>query len=252
MNPSIELEPELKYYTDEQLKSLVPYQIPKHIAMILDGNRRWAKQKKAPKVTEGHRVGADVLLDILKAGKELGVKVMTLYVFSTENWMREPIEVMGLMWLFETYIRKQIPEMLEHQIRFRTIGDVSKFPEAVQEAIAEAKQATSNCNGMEVVFAMNYGARDEIKRAVQKIVASKVAPDEITEALIASHLDTAEYPDPDLLIRTGGEDRVSNFLLWQLSYTELYTSQTLWPDFLPQDLLDAVLEYQQRERRVGL
>jgi undecaprenyl diphosphate synthase len=252
MNPSIDLEPELKYYTEEQLNSLTPQNIPKHIAMILDGNRRWAKQKKAPKVTEGHRVGADILLDVLKAAKEIGIKVMTLFVFSTENWMREPIEVMGLMWLFETYIRKQIPEMLENQIRFKTIGDVSRFPEAVQEAIADAKHATCDCKGMEVVFAMNYGARDEIKRAVQKIVASKVEPEEITETLIAAHLDTAEYPDPDLLIRTGGEDRVSNFLLWQLSYTELYTSPTLWPDFTPQDLLDAVYEYQQRERRTGL
>lgn len=249
---TVSLETELKYYTQEQLESLDPNFVPQHIAMILDGNRRWAKKKKASKATEGHRAGADVLLDVLKSAKELGVKILTLYVFSTENWMREEGEVNGLMWLFETYIRKQIPEMLENQIRFRTIGDTDKFPEGVKDAILDAKIATENCQQMDVVFAMNYGARDEIKRAVQKMIVDKVKETEVSETLIASYLDTAGIPDPDLLIRTGGEDRISNFLLWQLSYAELYTSSTLWPDFSASDLLEAVLDYQNRERRLGL
>ena len=249
---TLTLESELKYFTPEQLECIDPNLVPHHIAMILDGNRRWAKQKKAVKTTEGHRAGADVLIDVLKSAKELGVKVLTLYVFSTENWMREEGEVNGLMWLFETYIRKQIPEMLENQIRFRTIGDIAKFPEGVKDAISDAKIATENCQQMDVIFAMNYGARDEIKRAVQKMIIDKVDSCEVSETLIASYLDTAGFPDPDLLIRTGGEDRISNFLLWQLSYAELYTSTTLWPDFSASDLLEAVMDYQNRERRLGL
>lgn len=249
---TLSLETEFKYFTEDQLQSIDLNMVPQHIAMILDGNRRWAKKKKAVKATEGHRAGADVLLDVLKSAKELGVKFLTLYVFSTENWMREQGEVNGLMWLFETYIRKQIPEMLENQIRFRTIGDTDKFPEGVKDAIHDAKVATENCQQMEVIFAMNYGARDEIKRAVQKMIVDKVQETEVSETLIASYLDTAGFPDPDLLIRTGGEDRISNFLLWQLSYAELYTSTTLWPDFSASDLLEAVLDYQNRERRLGL
>lgn len=241
-----------EYFTLEQLEECKLARVPEHIAMILDGNRRWAKKKETPQVTEGHRVGADILLEVLKAGKELGIKVMTLFVFSTENWNRERGEVIGLMWLFETYIRKQIPEMLKHRIRFKTIGDIDKFPDPVKAAINDAKQATINCQEMEVVFAMNYGARDEIKRAFRKMVRDQISADEITEECIASYLDTAEYPDPELLIRTGGEERISNFLLWQLSYAELYTTTKLWPDFTSDDLLEAVLEYQKRERRLGL
>lgn len=241
-----------EYFTLEQLQECNQAPVPEHIAMILDGNRRWARKKETPQVTEGHRAGADILLEILKAAKELGIKIMTLYVFSTENWNRERGEVMGLMWLFETYIRKQIPEMLKNKIRFKTIGAIEKFPEPVKAVIAEAKAVTLHCEEMEVVFAMNYGARDEIKRAVRRMIQDRLIPDEITEECIASYLDTAEYPDPELLIRTGGEERISNFLLWQLSYAELYTTEKLWPDFTPSDLLEAVIEYQKRERRLGL
>lgn len=241
-----------EYFTPEQLKECQLAHVPEHIAMILDGNRRWARKRETPQVTEGHRVGADILIEVLKAGKELGIKIMTLYVFSTENWHRERGELIGLMWLFETYIRKQIPEMLKNRIRFKTIGDIDKFPEPVKAAIYDAKQATVQCQEMEVVLAMNYGARDEIKRAVRRIVRDQLSEDEITEECIASYLDTAEYPDPELLIRTGGEERMSNFLLWQLSYAELYTTNKLWPDFTSEDLLGAVREYQKRERRLGL
>lgn len=240
-----------KYFSDDELEQLDFSRIPHHVAMILDGNRRWAKKNNASQVTEGHRAGVDVILDVLRAAKELGVKVVTLYVFSTENWMREKIEVIGLMWMFETLIRKYIPDMMKNQIRFKTIGDIEKFPDSVKGAVFDAKEATKECSGLDVVFAMNYGARDEIKRAIQKMIANGLQPEEITESLISSYLDTKEYPDPDLLIRTGGEDRISNFLLWQVSYAELYTSKTLWPDFTPKDFLEALLEFQDRERRLG-
>lgn len=252
MDLSLDIDNDSKFFSDEELYSIDPTRVPKHIAMILDGNRRWARQKNAPKVTEGHRMGADVVLDIVKAAKELGVKTVTLYVFSTENWLRERSEVLALMWMFETYIRHQTPEMVKHQIRFNTIGDLSRFSESIQDAIEHAKLATKECRGLDVVFAMNYGARDEIKRAIQKMIQDHLSPDEITETKIASYLDTAQFPDPDLLIRTGGDDRISNFLLWQLSYAEFYITNKLWPDFRPIDLLNAITEYQERERRLGL
>lgn len=250
-----ERQNELKYYRPEELVDLDQTRIPEHIAVIMDGNRRWAKQA-TQNVTEGHRSGADILLDILKAAKELGIRVVTLFVFSTENWHRSHEEVMGLMWLFETYIRKQIPEMVQQRIRFATIGDLSKFPDQVLAAIQDAKAATKDCEAMEVIFAMNYGARDEMRRAVAKMIAEakagKLQAEEITEQKISAYLDTALYPDPDLLIRTGGDQRISNFLLWQLSYTELYITDTLWPSFSPRHLLDAVIEFQKRERRLGV
>jgi undecaprenyl diphosphate synthase len=243
-----------KYYSHAQLSELDLEQVPRHVAIIMDGNRRWA-QRSAKNYLQGHTKGADILIDILKAGKELGIKVMTLYVFSTENWNRPKAEVAALMWLYESYIRKQIPEMVEQRIRFDTIGDIARLPSAVQEAIAEAKQMTSHCECMEVVFAMNYGSRDEIRRAIQKmakdIQAGLLTEETISEKTITSYLDTASYPDPDLLIRTSGEHRISNFLLWQLSYAEVYVTPTLWPDFAPSHLLQALIEFQNRERRIG-
>lgn len=245
---------ELKYYTPKELAELDPSKVPEHIAIILDGNRRWAK-KSSQMAAEGHRSGADNLIDILKAAQELGVRVMTLYVFSTENWHRPREEVLALMWLFETYIRKQIPEMVQQRIRFGTIGDIAKFPDSVLSAIQDAKAATKECEGMEVLFAMNYGARDEIVRAFKKmakdVLEQKLIPEEVTEKLISKSLDTSGYPDPHLLIRTGGESRISNFLLWQLSYAEIYVTKTFWPDFTPAHLLEALLDYQYRERRLG-
>lgn len=225
--------------------------IPEHVAIIMDGNRRWAK-KQTRGVSEGHKKGADISMDILLSAKELGIKWMTLFVFSTENWNRSPEEVSGILWLLESYIRAKIPEMVEQGIRFRTIGDISKFPESVKLTIADAKLATETCESLELIFAMNYGARDEMKRAIQKMIHDNLTEEEITEKTIASYLDTASIPDPDLLIRTSGEMRISNFLLWQLSYSEIYVTETLWPDFTPSMLHDAVLEYQNRDRRAGL
>lgn len=239
------------YFAQDQLKTLDPTKVPRHVAVIMDGNRRWARQK-AVELLLGHQTGADILLDVLKAGKELGIQIMTLFVFSTENWNRRKVEVTGLLWLFETFIAKQILEMKAQNIRFETIGDLSKFSPSLLRVIEQAKETTKECTGMEVVFAMNYGARDEIKRAVKKIIASGLKEDEITDEKISSFLDTARYPDPELLIRTSGQSRLSNFLLWQLSYAELYITSILWPDFTPRHLLEAVLEYQVRERRIGL
>lgn len=245
----------LKYYTLDQLKNLDIERTPEHVAIILDGNRRWGRSNNTP-VTESHRSGADNLIDILKAGKELGIRFMTLFVFSTENWNRNKEEVAALMWLFEVYIRKQTPEMVQERIRFATIGDLTRFPLPVLDAISDAKEATKDCEEMEVIFAMNYGARDEMKRAVKKMLEEGLNKQlnvaDITEEKIAKYLDTANYPDPLLLIRTGGEQRISNFMLWQLSYAEIYITKTFWPEFTPNHLLEALLEYQQRERRLGL
>jgi undecaprenyl diphosphate synthase len=251
MAVSLNSQEPLKYFTQNQITQLDPFRIPQHIAIIMDGNRRWAK-KQSERVSEGHRRGADTSMDILRAAKELGVKWMTLFVFSTENWNRDPAEIAGILWLLETYIRYKIPEMVQQRIRFQTIGDISKFPEGVQSVISEAKSATATCESLELIFAMNYGARDEMKRAIQKMIHDQLTENEITEKTIASYLDTACIPDPDLLIRTSGEMRISNFLLWQMSYSEIYVTDTLWPDFSPTMLHEAILDYQNRERRTGL
>lgn len=244
----------LQYYSQEEIAALYEFRLPAHIAFIMDGNRRWA-QKSSYGLTEGHRHGADNVMDIIRAAKELGIKVLTLYVFSTENWNRPQNEVQALMWLFESYIRSQIDEMKRMGMLFDTIGDLSKLPAGVNEAISEAKEATQNCSEITVIFAMNYGARDEMRRAIQTmckdISAAHLSLDEITEEKISAYLDTKAYPDPDLLIRTGGEKRISNFLLWQASYSELYITNTYWPDFTPKHLLEAIREYQIRERRMG-
>lgn len=246
---------ELRYFTAPQIAALDIYSLPQHIAIIMDGNRRWAA-KQSQTITEGHRSGADILLDVLKSAKELGIRFMTLYAFSTENWNRSKEEVQALMWLYETYIRNLIPEMVQQQVRFNTIGYIEGMPASVQSAIADAKAATLGCETIEVIFAINYGARDEMKRAVKKMCEASISgalmPENITEKTIDSYLDTGAYPDPDLFIRTSGEYRVSNFLLWQLCYTELYVIDTLWPDFTPQHLFEAVIEFQSRKRRYGL
>lgn len=239
------------YYTPEQLSALDFENIPQHIAFIPDGNRRWAK-KRDTSASKGHQEGADILMDIAKAAKALGVKVCTFYVFSTENWRRDQLEVQALLWLLESYLIEQRPVMVESGIQFQTIGDLSRFPASICKTIQSTKDATAHCTGMDMVLALNYGARDEICRAFNSILNNGAWQKEaITEKMISQHLDTAQWPDPELLIRTSGEQRLSNFLLWQTSYTEMYTINVLWPDFTPQHLLSAVLNFQQRERRLG-
>lgn len=243
-----------RYYTPEQTAALDFQHIPQHLAFISDGNRRWAKQQKM-QTAEGHREGSDILIEIVKAGKELGIKNFTFYLFSTENWGRPQDEIDALMWLLHTYLIEQRPTFLEEGTRLCTIGDLSALPDYVNATISETKQITAHCNEVNLIFALNYGSRDEIKRAVQSIVKDvenkKITPDQITETLISQYLDTAPWGDPDLLIRTSGELRVSNYLLWQISYTEIFSTPVLWPDFTPHHLLEALVSFQKRERRLG-
>lgn len=244
----------MKLYTSEQLSLLDKSRIPRHVAFIPDGNRRWAKKIDAD-ATTGQRQGADILMDIIKACKELGVKMVTIYIFSTENWNRDPLEVHAFLWLIESYLRDQQASMIENGIRLQSIGEYSRFPKSLCQTIEATKEATQHCQDIEMVFALNYGARDEMRRAVLKIAddisSQKIKKEEITESLISQYLDTRGWPDPDMLIRTSGEKRFSNFLLWQISYAEMYFVDTLWPDFTPKHLLEAVINFQKRERRHG-
>lgn len=252
--PELDTPKTPSFFTKDQLSLLDKDRIPKHIAIIPDGNRRWAKWKEFETI-EGHRYGADVFINIVKAGKELGVKTMTFFTFSTENWNRGKDEVQGIFWILHSYLKKKCSEMLELGIRFQTIGDLSKLPIWLLDTIAETKEKTLDCNEIEMVLAINYGGRDELCRAIQQIAHDckdeKIAKDNITTELISSYLDTKNWKDPELLIRTSGEMRISNFLLWQLSYAEIHVSNILWPDYKACHLFDAVYNYQQRERRFG-
>lgn len=247
-------KPESSFFTPEQLALLDFNRVPQHIAIIPDGNRRWARKQELS-VQKGHTEGSNIIMDTLRAAKQLGCKAVTFYAFSTENWERTPEEIQGVMWLIESYLQNELVTMLKEGVRLNTIGDLNGLPVSLQQAIAHTSHETKGCDQIELVLAINYGARDEIKRACQKIakdVASgRITEKDIDEALISSYLDTARFCDPDLLIRTSGESRLSNFLLWQLSYAEVYISPVLWPDFTPLHLLESILAYQQRERRIG-
>jgi undecaprenyl diphosphate synthase len=240
--------------TQEELKNLDPKKIPKHIAIIPDGNRRWAKNNRIlPE--EGHKIGAETLLNIIKASHQIGVQTLTIYIFSTENWLRPKREIKAQMWLLEKSLIEQKERMIANGVRFQTIGELSKFPEHIIKLINETVEATKHCTNINVIFAMNYGGRDEITRAIRKIAEDcnkgNFSNRDITEELVSKYLDTAKWGDPDMLIRTSGESRVSNFLLWQISYAEIYLSEVFWPEFTPRHLLEAVYEYQNRERRLG-
>lgn len=228
--------------------------IPKHVAFIMDGNRRWAKNRGLP-IHFGHYRGAETLDKIVKESADLGIEVVTVYAFSTENWNRSFEEVSGLMQLFKTYLRRKKKSMLKEGVRLKAIGDLSKFPPTIRRELFEVMELTKNCSKIQLVLALNYGSRDEITRAVKKIVedveSGKIGKQEVTENLISGYLDTADVRDPELLIRTSGERRLSNFLLWQLSYTEVLSVDTLWPDFSKEDLVESIISYQKRERRFG-
>ncbi|KPK32215.1 MAG: hypothetical protein AMS24_04755 [Chlamydiae bacterium SM23_39] len=228
--------------------------LPHHIAIIMDGNRRWAKKNNLEYI-EGYKKGAANLKNILKAAININIKILTVYAFSTENWNRSNKEIDSLMDLFETYLNKYLNSLKKENIKIRTIGDISKCSKRLQLTIEKAKIKTKNCNKIELVLAINYGGRNEIKRAMLKIIDDlknkKISKKNIDEKLISDYLDTYFCKDPDLLIRTSGENRISNFLLWQSSYSEFYTTQTLWPDFTKNHFFDAISYYQSKKRRFG-
>lgn len=235
----------------EQLKK---GNVPKHVAIIMDGNGRWAQEQGEERVF-GHISGVHSVRESLKAAAAIGVKCLTLYTFSTENWNRPKEEVDALMDLLVRTIAGEVDSLNENGVKLQTIGDTDSLPEGCLKELNSAISATSTNNNITLVLALSYSSRIEIIKAMKKIaedsVQKKIAINEINEELISSYLNTAEIPDPDLLIRTSGEQRISNFLLWQIAYSELYFTNTLWPDFKEEDFYKAILEYQNRERRFG-
>ncbi|MEI6806368.1 MAG: isoprenyl transferase [Myxococcaceae bacterium] len=229
--------------------------LPEHIAIVMDGNGRWA-QKRGLSRLEGHRAGVDSATDIVRYCGELGIRYLTLYAFSSENWKRPQGEVLGLMGILRDYLSKDSSELIEKGVRVQMIGSLERLPKALQGAISKICKKTQAGENLTLTLAISYGSRNEITQAAQKIardiLAQKIAIENITENLFAQYLETNSLPDPDLLIRTSGELRLSNFLLWQLSYTELYMTPVLWPDFKRADLDNALLDYASRQRRFGL
>lgn len=229
-------------------------QAPTHVAIIMDGNGRWAKSKGFPR-TVSHAKGAQNLEDMLYVADELGIKYLTVYAFSTENWKRSEDEVMALMNLFREYLRNGFKKAARNNVRIRVIGYRPGLPKDLQDLADEIEEFSKDNTGLQFQIALNYGSRDEIKRAVQAIAADvkegKINPEDITEEMISAHLDTAGIPDPDLMIRTSGEQRLSNYLLWQLAYTEFYYTDTHWPVFDKAELEKAIEWYNTRDRRYG-
>ncbi len=228
--------------------------IPKHIAVIMDGNGRWAAERGLPRV-KGHHEGVNSVREIVETAAELGVEYLTLYTFSTENWNRSDQEVSALMHLLIRTLKKELQTFMKNGIRLRAIGELDRLPEAAQKELNDAIHKSRNNDRMTLVLALSYSGRREIVSAVRKIAGSvsngDLEPGEISSELLESVLDTADMPDPDLLIRTGGELRVSNYLLWQIAYTELYFTDTFWPSFRRDELIAAIEDYQNRERRFG-
>lgn len=230
---------------------LDPHKIPRHIGIIMDGNRRWAA-KRGLTVDQGHEAGVKALVKIVEHCLELGVKTLTIYTLSTENWRkRTKDEVEGIFNLLVRAVKEKKEEYRKKGVRLAVIGDFQAFPRKVAAAVREILAVVIKQERMKVNVALNYGGRDEIIRAVKKVIEQKIPPEKITEEEFSKLLYTNGEPDPDLVIRTGGEIRISNFLIWQLSYSELYFTDTLWPDFSPEELDKAIAEYQNRERRFG-
>ena len=221
--------------------------LPTHIAIFMDGNGRWAKEKGLNR-TAGHEQGAKTVRNITIHCSDIGIKYLTLYAFSTENWSRPKLEVEFLMKLLERYFKSELPIYLENNVKFKAIGDISKFSKKLQTIIKDTEQKTSSCTGLTQILALNYGSRDEIVRAVKKLNEQNL---EINEQNINNNLDTSNIPDVDLLIRTSGEVRVSNYLLWQIAYAEMFFTQTYWPEFDTLELDDIISDFNKRERRFG-
>ena len=229
--------------------------IPQHVAIIMDGNGRWAARRHLPRV-EGHRQGTKTVREIVKEARRQGIKYLTLYVFSSENWGRPGEEVSALMGLFERYLQSELNLMLDNGIRLRAMGQLDRLPEKVRKILAETEAKTAHYSDMQLILAVSYGSRQEIVDAVraiaQKVKAGEVEPENISEEVISNHLLLPDVPDPDLMIRTSGEVRISNFMLWQLAYTEIIISSSFWPDFSPEEFRQCLADYAQRERRFGL
>lgn len=228
--------------------------LPNHIAVIMDGNGRWAQMKGKPRVF-GHKNGVASVKEVIEGCREIGVNYLTLYAFSTENWNRPKLEVRTLMALLVSSLKKELNTLVKNNIKLNTIGNIENLPEKAQEELAEVVEKTKNNTSLTLTLALSYGSREEIVNVIRniskKVVNNQISVEEINENIINNHLYTFSLPDVDLLIRTSGEKRISNFLLWQIAYAELYFTDTLWPDFRKENLFNAIVDYQQRERRFG-
>ena len=228
--------------------------VPRHVAIIMDGNGRWAKKNGSMRV-KGHQSGVKSVREVTEAAAEVGVEYLTMYAFSTENWSRPEYEVNALMHLLVSTIRKETKGLQKNNIKLRAIGNLDSLPSVCQRELQEAIKLTANNTGLNLVLALSYSGRWDIVNACKKIAedvkTGTIQPEDIDNSLFASHLDTKDYPDPELMIRTSGEMRISNFLLWQLAYSELYITETLWPDFNKEEFYKAIMAYQRRERRFG-
>ena len=235
-------------------EKIIQDRVPQHIAIIMDGNGRWAKQQGQMR-TFGHQEGVKAVKDVIEGAAEAGVKFVTLYTFSTENWKRPKYEVDALMELLVDSIHKETGTLLEKGIKLQTIGDLDALPKECRDQLQETIESTASCDKMTIILALSYSARWEIinatKKIAEKVQKGELAMEDINEEVFNGHLCTANIPDPELLIRTSGELRISNYLLWQIAYSELYFSPKLWPDFGKEDLFEAIIDYQQRERRFG-
>jgi len=241
--------------TSQLRKQIDSSKLPRHIAIIMDGNGRWAKQRGRPRI-EGHRAGTNSVRAVVEAAAELGISALTLYALSTENWRRRPVlEIKALMMLLVEYLKRELRELNENNIRLKTIGRMEALPPEVQEQLHLTIDQTRNNTGLILNLALNYGGQHEILDAVKKVLYAiqkqKFSVDALTPEIFTTYLSTADLPELDLMIRTSGEMRISNFLLWQIAYAELYITPVLWPDFRKQHLYEAILEYQHRSRRFG-
>ncbi len=232
-----------------------PKRLPRHVAIIMDGNGRWARARGLDR-SEGHVEGVNTVRKITEAASEIGIKYLTLYTFSTENWNRPQEEVDALMNLIVIAIERETADLIKNNVRLTMIGDFGRMPDFARRRLSKCMDDTAHCTGLTLVLALSYSSRWEITEAVRniaaKVQAGSLDPDDITDDTISRNLSTADMPDPDLLIRTGGDFRVSNFLLWQIAYSEIYVTSTYWPDFTKDDFLDALEQFQSRERRFGL
>jgi undecaprenyl diphosphate synthase len=222
----------------------------KHVGIIMDGNGRWAQMRGLPRY-EGHKRGVEKVKEIIQAAKRLNINVVTFYAFSIENWQRPKKEVEIIMELLQNHLKKETPRFLSEGIRFKMIGNRNMISQQILKIIEETEKATENCSELTAHFAISYSGRDEILRAIEKIIKNKIKPDELNENIFTSMLDTAGTPDPDFIIRTSGEHRLSNFLIWQSAYSEFYFTPTLWPDFTEEEFTEAIFDFQKRQRRFG-